>query len=95
MLTYFDDIPIEIVEKREIERWVQCLPCDKSYFTAAREFQPVNKLDKSSKGSHDWDKDMVNVNVNRGPVTSGPSRRSLESRSQQVDEAVSRTKIII
>ena len=96
VLTYFDDILIEIVEESEVERLVQCLPCDKkSYFTAARGFQPVNKLDKCSKGIHGWDKDMVNVNVNRGPVTSGPSRRSLESRSQQVDEAVSRTKIII
>ena len=56
----------------------------------------MNRLDKCSKGSHGWDKDMVNVNVNRDPVTtSGPSRRSLESRSHHVDGAVSRTKMII
>ena len=52
VLTYFDDILIEIVEESEVERLVQCLPCDKkSYFTAARGFQPVNKLDKCSKGT--------------------------------------------
>ena len=52
VLTYFDDILIEIVEESEVERWVQCLFCDKkSYFTAARGFQPVNKLDKCSKGT--------------------------------------------
>ena len=74
VLSFFDNVLMEVVEESEVERWVRCISCNDEEvnqdFPAGRCFQPVNKLDKCKKGKgrHGWNEKLIEVKENSGPA---------------------------
>ena len=74
VLSFFDNVLMEVVEESEVERWVRCISCNDEEvnqdFPAGKCFQPVNKLDKCKKGKgrHGWNEKLIEVKENSGPA---------------------------
>ena len=96
VLTFFDDVLMDVMEESDIERLVSCIQCKEEevygYFSATRGFQPAKKLAKCSKGKHEWDQKTIQTDPENSrdpckkPSVGHFSEQSELSGSQPVPE---------